>query len=161
MKFEIFPISTKRYCSFIPHDLRYFHTHFICDSMAETWEMPPAELYAKSYKPGDFVSWMLKAPVISVRAKEALESICKGLVEFLPFHSIRGKAFFAVNVLCRDPEMPIFKPGLNEVPLVDERFGAVLRDHRLTGIALADPANNIMRRVIHGQSLHDFPGLVG
>ena len=98
MKYELSPQSTRRY-SFIPDDLRYFNSHFICKPMTSFWVLPPVTPYGTSYKAADFVVWMLVAPVVSQKAKDALGEICLGLVEFLPFYPIKGKPYFAVNVL--------------------------------------------------------------
>ncbi|MGZ3173512.1 MAG: hypothetical protein ACXWJC_10835 [Croceibacterium sp.] len=160
MKFELAPQLNRRF-SFIPDDLRYFKTHFVCEPMAYSWELPPVTPDGTSYKAADFVLWMIRAPVISERAKDALSNLCAGLVEFLPFHPIKGRPYFAVNMLNRDDRQPIYKTDPESVAFVDERFGAVVRDFKLSGVALADPANDINRRVVRGQSLHDFPGLVG
>lgn len=160
MKYELCPQSKRRF-SFIPHDLRYFSANFRCEPMASSWRLPPVTPHGVSYKAADFVSWMLRAPVISERAKAALEPLWEGSVEFLPFHSIKGAPYFAVNVVSRDNEGPIFKDGPDGVVFVDERTGGLIRDHRLTGVALADPANDIGRRVVRGESLHDYPGLIG
>lgn len=160
MQYEICSDTTRRFF-FIPDDLRYFKKHFICEPLSSDWEVPPVRILGKSYAAADFVSWMACAPVISENAKCSLEEICSGLVEFLPFHAIKGKPYFAMNVLSQNPKAPIHKPGPNSVPLVDERFGAVVRDRALSGVALADPAICIGRRVVRGESLHDFPGLIG
>jgi hypothetical protein len=160
MKYELVPVSARRFC-FIPADLRYFSTHFVCEPMLTFWQLPAVATYGRSYKAADFVLWMLRAPVVSQRAKDALSGLCHGLVEFLPFHPIRGAPFFAVNVLNRDERQPIYKASTDGVVLVDDRFGAVVRDSALTGAALADPSNDIGRRIVRGESLHDFPGLIG
>jgi hypothetical protein len=160
MRYELCPLGKRRF-AFIPDKLSYFGTHFQCEPMADGWNIPLVTLSGTSYKAADFVHWMLCAPVISERAQEALKELCEGLVEFLPFHAIKGVPYYAVNVLNRDYRQPIFKEDADSVPLVDERIGEVIRDHRLTGVALADPANNIGRRIVRGESLHDFPGLVG
>ena len=160
MKFELCPESARRF-RFFPDDLRYFDSHFVCEAMEPCWKIPPAKPNGISYKAADFISWMLRAPIVSARAKLALEEICQGLVEFLPFHSIKGEPYFAINVLSCDYDAPIHKPNPHSVPLVDGRFGAVIRDCALSGVALADPDNCIGRRVVRGESLHDFPGLVG
>ena len=129
--------------------------------MAMAWAIPPAKPYGKSYKAADFVAWALRAPIVSKRAKYALEGICTDLVEFLPFHEIKGDPYFAINVLNLNPNAPIHKPKPQGVPLVDERFAVIIRDCGLSGVALADPRNSIGRRIVRGESLHDFPGLVG
>jgi len=129
--------------------------------MKASWELPKVTPLGTSYRSADFVPWMLRAPVVSMRAKDALSELCTGLVEFLPFHPIKGVPYFAVNVLSRDEQMPIHKTDPSSVPLVDDRFGEIVRECRLSGVALADPANDIGRRIVRGESLHDFPGLVG
>ena len=43
---------------------------------------------------------MLTAPVVSEKAKNILESAFKNELQFLPFHSIKGKLSFAMNVTC-------------------------------------------------------------
>jgi hypothetical protein len=160
MKYELAPQSKRRF-RFLVDDLRYFNAHFTCEPMIDSWELPPVTPHGSSYKAADVVSWMLRAPVVSERAKEALSGICTDLVEFLPFHSVKKKRYFAVNVLNRDDRQPIYKSDPESVVFVDERFGAVVRDHGLSGVALADPTIDIGRRIVRGQSLHDFPGLVG
>ena len=129
--------------------------------MAGSWELPPVTPHGVSYKAADFVLWMLRAPVVSERARAALESPLEGLVEFLPFHSVRRAPYYAVNVLARDDRAAIFKDDPKGVVLVDERVGEVIREHSLTGAALADPSNAIGGRIVRGESLHDYPGLLG
>jgi hypothetical protein len=160
MKYKLVPQSRRRF-SFIPHDLSYFHSHFICEPMSDCWHLPPVMRHGTSYRAADFVLWMLRAPVVSERAKDALSQLCADLVEFLPFHPIKGAAYFTVNVLSRDDRHPICKTDPGSVVFVDERFGAIVRDYGLSGVALADPSIEIGPRVIRGESLHDFPGLVG
>lgn len=89
-----------KYLGLIPHDLVYFQTHFIGEPMPEDWTLPPVEISGKSKKLGDFVIWMLTAPVVSEKAKNVLESAFKSELQFLPFHSIKGKLYFAMNVTC-------------------------------------------------------------
>ncbi len=129
--------------------------------MKESWVPPAVSVSGKSYKVADFVLWMLRAPVISLKARDAISDLCGGLVEFLPFHEIKQAPYFAVNVLSRDVLQPIYKTTPDSVVFVDERFGDAVRDNGLTGVALADPANSIGRRIVWGESIHDFPGLVG
>jgi hypothetical protein len=160
VKYELVPLGNRRF-AFIPHDLRYFEKHFRCEPMANGWKLPPVTSTGASYKPADFVLWMLRAPIVSGRAKEALQGLCEDLVEFLPFHPIKSTSLYAVNVLTRDSGQPIFKEGPDSLVFVDERIGEVIRDQRLTGVALADPAIGTARRVVRGKSLHDFPGLAG
>ncbi len=155
------PVSNKRF-SYIPDDLRYIHTHFIGKAMADDWELPPVTVNGKSYKVSDFVGWMLRAPIISERARSALANICDGLVEFLRWYDIKKKPYYAMNVLSFDQSMPIHKRDAMSKIYVDERFGAVLRDHNLTGVALANTDDSItMRKILLGEDLNLFPGLLG
>ena len=160
MKYELVPQSTRRF-SFIPDDLRYFKDHFVCEQMSDTWKLPPASAHGRSYKAADFVVWMLSAPVVSKRAKDVIGDLCGELLEFLPFHSIKGAPYFAINVLNQDTGQPIYKTDPHSVVFVDEQFGTLIRDCKLSGVALADPLKEIGRRIVRGESLHDFPGLVG
>ena len=91
--------SSKGYLTLIPDDLDYFQTHFIGKPMCHNWQTPPVEIYGKSLKLGDFIGWMLTAPVISEKAKRILEPFISPYVEFLPFIELRGKQFFALNVI--------------------------------------------------------------
>jgi hypothetical protein len=160
MKYELVIRSTRR-PSFVPHDLRYFDDHFICQSMANSWEIPPAEILGRSYKPADFVLWMNRAPIVSEKAKIALSSPCGELVEFLPFHSLYGKKFFAVNVLNMDRNLLIYKKDPKSAVFACERFGTIVRDNLLSGLEMADPTEDIDRKILNGESVNAFPGLVG
>lgn len=151
----------KRRPSFVPHDLRYFHDHFVGQPLASRWQIPPAKLIGLSYRPADFVIWMVMAPVVSERAKVALADICTGLVEFLPFHPIGRHAYFALNVLSFDEGAPIFKRDPYGPALVNQALGNLLRDHALSGVELGDPADDIMRKAALGLPFNVFPGLVG
>ena len=129
--------------------------------MSDGWCMPPAELLAKSYKAPDFVGWMVTAPVMSLRAKDVLCGLCEGLVEFLPFHPIKGKLYFALNVLNLDPQKPIYKADPHSAVFVDREFGDLVRDHALSGVELGDPGDDIDRRIGRGQTVNVFAGLIG
>ena len=80
-------------------DLRYFRTHFVGKSMADTWEVPELDIQGKRKRLRDFVSWESSAPVISERAVEALRPLLEPHVEFLPLVKLRRKQLYAVNVL--------------------------------------------------------------
>ena len=79
-------------------DLNYFKTHFVGESMKATWVPPQFEIIGKSKKLRDFVSWMLQAPVISERAKIALEPLVGRYAEILPLTQLRNRMFYGVNV---------------------------------------------------------------
>jgi hypothetical protein len=154
-------IMTNGRISFVPEDLRYFDNHFVCKSMADYWEIPPAKIIGTSGKMPDFVSWMLRAPVISERARDNLANICDGLVEFLPFHNVKNRKNFAVNVLNLDSGREIFKKFPSSAVFVRKGFGEVVRDNGLTGVELADPNDDIGKKIVRGEHVNCFPGVVG
>ena len=82
-----------------PGDLRYFHDHFVGAPMSSKWELPPLEILGKTKKLRDFVSWIAQAPLVSLKAKSLIEELCGDDVEFLRFHDLNGKPYFAMNVL--------------------------------------------------------------
>ena len=154
-------INPRRRFAFIPHDLRYFQDHFVCEPMGSDWKAPPVTITGKSYKSADFVVWMQRAPIVSPRAKDTLGRLCSGLVEFLPFHAIKGIEHFAMNVLSRDRQTPIYKVDPQSVVFVSDEFGKLLRDHELSGAELANPSDNIGQKIVRGETVNVFPGLVG
>ena len=81
-------------------DIEYFKSHFVGSPMAETWE-PPTDLrwIYKSRKVRDFVSWFHGAPVISERARQVLRPLLDGHTEILPLITVKGRQYYAVNVL--------------------------------------------------------------
>jgi hypothetical protein len=160
MKYELVIVSNKR-ISFSPIDLTYFRYNFICESLRNKWTIPPVTVLGKSYKAADFVLWMQRAPVISEKAKDALSDICGDLVEFLPFHAIKGKSYFVLNVLNMKDSEVIFKKSPNSVIFVTEEFGDILIDKSLTGAVLADPDDDIDRKMLRGESVNAYPGLLG
>lgn len=95
----IFRSADSRNLALIPHNLDYFQTRFVCKPMKHDWEPPPVTIDGKSHRLRDFVSWMAKAPVVSERAKDAMENLLGPNVEFLPLIELRGKQYFAINVL--------------------------------------------------------------
>jgi hypothetical protein len=95
-------IGGVKYVGLIPHDLTYFQSHFNGRPMASDWVPPPTKLLGKSKKLADFVSWMKCAPVVSERAMRVLEPALQGCVQFFPFHEIKGRNYFAMNVICVD-----------------------------------------------------------
>jgi hypothetical protein len=102
-------------------EIEYFQTHFIGEPMAAGWK-PPAVL-VKTKKPArDFIAWLLTAPVVSERAKTCLQNMIGPRAEFLPLIELRGKQFYAMNVLnvvdCLDrtqSEITYWPPDSNRV----------------------------------------------
>ncbi|WP_266184236.1 imm11 family protein [Dyella humicola] len=77
----------------------YWRSHFIGQPMSEPWSLPPLKVLGKSKKLPDFVGWMFWVPVVSQRAMELLKPVVDGGVQFLRFHDLRGKPYYAMNVL--------------------------------------------------------------
>lgn len=92
--------DSKKYMYLRPHTLSgYWQENFVGKRMPEDWELPPLIVSGESKKPGDFVGWMLSAPVLSERAKRVLEPIFGNDVQFLRFHDLKEKPYYALNVL--------------------------------------------------------------
>jgi len=91
-------ICANKYLSLIPHDITYFNTYFMGRAMPLDWVAPPVVISGSTKKLPDFVGWMTGAPVVSEKAKLALFPCLDGFVQFLPFHDIKGKKYFAMNV---------------------------------------------------------------
>jgi hypothetical protein len=86
--------------------LSYFDTNFIGKPMLADWVLPEIELRSKSKKAADFVSWSVDGSfMVSAKAKLVLEPVLNEYVEFLRFHDIKGKPYYAVNVLQVEPNL--------------------------------------------------------
>jgi hypothetical protein len=111
--------GSNKYCSFIPHNLRFFASRFDCEPLADYWEIPPAELSGRSKPAADFVIWMARAPAVSERARDLIVELAREDVEFLPFHEIKKQRYFVMNVLrCED----YLDVGKSEFTDFHERF---------------------------------------
>ena len=77
----------------------YWGTQFIGEPMSEPWPLPPLTVLGKNKQLPDFVGWMLRVPVVSQRAMESLKPVVNGDVQFLRFHDLRGKPYYAMNIL--------------------------------------------------------------
>ncbi len=117
--------------------LSYFDKNFVCEPMAETWQPPEVTLSGKSKKLPDIMGWQVGAELVSQRAKLLLEPILASHVEFLPFDAIKGKPYFAMNVLQQmsvdilDIQRSKFlfpKEGKKTVENVDVLEAAVFKD---------------------------------
>lgn len=71
---------------------------FIGQSLAAYWSAPATRIVGKKRPLPDFLSWKLSAPVLSMRAVEALRPIVGTAAEFLPLIEIRNVPFFVMNV---------------------------------------------------------------
>ncbi len=77
----------------------YWLEHFVGKRMPENWQAPPLVNVSKSKKLGDAFGWVLQVPTVSARAREVFEPIVGSDVQFLHFHEVRGKPYYAMNVL--------------------------------------------------------------
>lgn len=80
-------------------DLGFFRDRFIGRSLRDSWVAPPIGVVGGRGSLRDFVSWMIKVPVVSARAKAVLEPLTAGAAEFLPLIDLRGIPYFALNVV--------------------------------------------------------------
>ena len=102
-KRKILPVWRLAFCSnktfsLNPHDLASFRKYFIGKRLPKNWKPPPVEILGKSYKPKDFVGWMLSAPVVSERAKDLLLPLVSDFAEFRFLLEFKRKRFFCMNV---------------------------------------------------------------
>lgn len=79
-------------------NLEFFRSNFIGLPMKDHWVSPEIKILGKSKGHRDFVSWMLSAPVISAKCKEALEPLIAPYVEFLPLINLKKTQYYAINV---------------------------------------------------------------
>lgn len=79
----------------------YFRSHFVAEPMLSDWCPPPIRIEGKSKRLRDFVSWMNSAPVVSEKGRQALEPLLSGHCELLPLIELRGKPYYALNVLTK------------------------------------------------------------
>ncbi len=78
----------------------YFKENFIAERMGEKYPRPSyIHIDGKSKRLRDFVSWMLSAPVVSEKAVKVLEPLIGTFCEILPLIELRGKNYYALNVL--------------------------------------------------------------
>ena len=78
----------------------YFQDNFIARRMGENWPQPDyIRIEGKSKRLRDFVCWMSSAPVLSKKAVAALEPLIGQHCEILPLIELRGKPYYALNVL--------------------------------------------------------------
>jgi hypothetical protein len=154
--------------------------------MSDSWEIPPAEVRGRGRPLADFLSWMLMAPIVSEQARECIQELVGDDVEFLPFHRLKGRRFFVLNVLRCEAyldhakssfeyahERFVFKEPLPSVlPLifkcpdrwgdifVTAPFGEMIVENKLTGAALADPQEDTMKLILAGEGLNRYPGVI-
>jgi hypothetical protein len=80
--------------------LSYFRDHFAGRPMMAGWQPPVIDVRGGPRKRlPDFVSWMLSAPVITSKAKLALEPLIAPHAEILPLRAVRKTQLYALNVL--------------------------------------------------------------
>lgn len=80
-------------------DFVYLSKNFAGKPMPENWELPKLEILGKSKKLGDCVGWILETSIVSARAREVFEPLVGNNVQFMRFHDLHGRPYFAMNVL--------------------------------------------------------------
>lgn len=70
-------------------------------SRRRRWVAPEVEITAKSKPAGDGLCWSGGPPVVSEHARDVLSPLLRGHAEFLPLLTLRGRAFFVLNVTRR------------------------------------------------------------
>jgi hypothetical protein len=120
-------IGGKQFLSLIPHDLNYFSKYFVGEPIETPWTPPPIQINGKSKKLPDFVIWAGRAPIVSERALRALQPLLEGVAQVLPFHSLRDKPYYAINVL--EVQRGLLDLGRSEI-LRGSSDGAILIIHR-------------------------------
>lgn len=93
--------NDKKYMGLVGYirDHSYWDRYFHAQPMPDDWALPPLQVLGKSKKLGDFVGWMLQAPIVSERAYALLQSVVGNDVQFVRFHDLRGKPYYGMNVL--------------------------------------------------------------
>jgi len=81
-----------------PTDLYYFNEYFRGKPLPADWTPPAYKIRGTSYKINDFISWMLSAPVVSEKARDALLPVVDGFAEFRPMGVFRKTPYFVMNV---------------------------------------------------------------
>ena len=178
-------IACDNYQSFLPIDYTFYTERFDCRHMAQTWKLPSVEILGKSKKLADFVSWVPSAPIVSERAKSCISELVGNDVEFLPFHGLKGKPYYAMNVLrCEDyldlnkidttsythkfffrRNIPnilplIFKcPGFRHQIFVTKPFADMMVVQQLRGAELADPARSYLYDYMARRETNCYPGI--
>lgn len=173
------------YCGFIPHDLRFFYDRFRCQSLAESWERPPATIDGKSKPLPDFAGWVTSAPLVSERAADLINDLAADDVELLPFHPLKGKPYWVMNVLrCEDfidgnrsnfeianerfifrEELPSQLPPIFKCPewmgdvFVSKQFAEMIVANKLRGAALADPGEPTFPLILSRSEINRYPGV--
>ena len=129
---------------------------------------------------------MARSPVVSARARSLIENLVGRDVEFLPFHELKKKPYFVMNVLrCEDyldmeksdfavfqesfkfkadlPSVlpPVFKcPGRWAEIFVTAEFAEMLVTNKLRGAELADPAEPTMPLILAKAAINRYPGVI-
>lgn len=80
-------------------ELSYFQDHFNGKPLGPGWTPPPVNVRSARRPLADFLHWYLGAPVVSDRGRQALGGLVGDTVEFLPLVELKGRQYFAMNVL--------------------------------------------------------------
>jgi hypothetical protein len=92
-------VIAKDCVSLIPDNLDWFSGRFDGNSLSKGWAVPAFRINGSSRSINDFLAWSSGAPVVSERVKEIFDSIADDFAEFLKMGNIKGKSYYAMNVL--------------------------------------------------------------
>jgi hypothetical protein len=100
----------------------YFRRNFIGQSIGQDWQSPPIDVLYKKKRLRDFVHLSGSVPVISQKAKDALAPFIASECEILPLLELRGKPFYAINVLNVIDCLDIEKSDISWAPDLPRRI---------------------------------------
>ena len=130
----------------IRSEIDYFQRHFIGRSMVDDWKPPLLRISGGSKRVRDFVSWMLSAPAISEKARCALKDLIEPYAEILPLIELRGKPYWAVNVLkvvdCLDRERSEISYSPDDGRILNV-WKYVFREERLESVPIFKVAGDL------------------
>lgn len=111
----------------IQPDIGFFQKNFIGKPLGTHWTPPKFKLLNQSKPVRDFVSWMLSAPVVSQRARNALLTHLGDRVEFLQLGKVKNNDLYAINVLNKVDCLDVAK---SDVLFSDSDPARILSVHR-------------------------------
>jgi hypothetical protein len=77
----------------------YFRHHFNGEPIGKDWIAPKVDVVYPYKRLRDFLSWSFSAPVVSERARNCLSPLISPYCEFLDLLAIKGRTYYAINVL--------------------------------------------------------------
>lgn len=147
-------VGGKKHLGLIPHELAYFNSHFMGQPMPVSWKPPPAEIDGKSKKAADFIDWVRGAPVLSKKAVDVLGPVVGASAQFLPFHDIKGKPYFAMNVVAL--ESGLLVESQSDILYTSGEPRRLLKLKKAAFAADAKPKSPMFKVSLHGDVWDDI-----